>query len=161
MSMDTAHKSGWEISEVVFGFPLLAAIGLHFIFPLRLPQGLFRLALIPVGAALFIAGLAVALSASREFARFSQSMEPGQPITRMVETGAFSISRNPLYLGIVCVLSGLGLLLNVLWILIMLLPSILLCHFILIAPEERYLSGKFGSDYAAYAGSVHRWCGRK
>jgi protein-S-isoprenylcysteine O-methyltransferase Ste14 len=159
--MDTAHKSRWEISEVVFGFPLLAAIGLHLTFPLGLPQGPFRLALIPVGAALLVAGLSVALSARREFARLSQSMEPGQPITRMVETGAFSISRNPLYLGIVCLLSGLALLFNVLWILIMLLPSIVLCHFILIAPEERYLASKFGSEYAAYAGSVHRWFGRK
>jgi len=161
MSADAAHKSPWEISEVVFGIPLLAAIGLQFAFPLALPQGALRLILIPSGAALFAAGLAVVISARREFARFGQSMEPGHPITRIVDTGVFSISRNPGYLGILGVLSGIALMFNGFWILLMLIPATILCHYILIAPEERYLKTKFGADYAAYAGSVRRWLGRK
>ena len=73
----------------------------------------------------------------------------------------FAISRNPLYLGSVLVLMGIALALNVLWALVMLLLSIILCHYILIIPEEQYLAEKFGDEYKEYAASVHRWLGRK
>ena len=46
------------------------------------------------------------------------------------------------------------------WILILLLPALVLCHYVLIVPEERYLAAKFGAEYQAYAATVHRWLGR-
>lgn len=158
--MDTAHKSGWEISEVVFGIPFLVSIVVHWALPLAVPQGTFRLILFPVGGALLIAGIGLIVVARREFARYSQSMDPGHPISRIVDTGVFSVSRNPLYLGIVSTFTGVALVLNILWILVFLIPEIVLCHFVLIAPEERYLTNKFGSQYLAYAASVRRWLGR-
>ncbi len=42
----------------------------------------------------------------------------------------------------------------------MLLPAVIACHYILIAPEERYLRQKFGNEYVDYAGRVRRWLGR-
>ena len=44
---------------------------------------------------------------------------------------------------------------------VMLLASIVLCHYILIIPEEQYLAAKFGKEYEEYVASVHRWLGRK
>jgi protein-S-isoprenylcysteine O-methyltransferase Ste14 len=161
MSSDTAHRSRWEISEVVFGIPLLVSIALQWLVPLALPQGIPRQALIPVGIVLIIVGLSFIVLARREFAQYRQSMEPGHPISKIVQTGVFSISRNPLYLGIVIALSGIALVLNALWILVLLIAAMILCHFVLIAPEERYLKNKFGQEYLAYAASVRRWLGRK
>jgi len=40
-------------------------------------------------------------------------------------------------------------------------PGVLACHYILIAPEERYLLGRFGDQYGEYAKTHHRWLGRK
>jgi protein-S-isoprenylcysteine O-methyltransferase Ste14 len=160
MTMDTAHPSYWQISEVVFGVPLLAAIALHWIAPLGVPPGPLRLALILVGAALLILGGWVALSARREFARHSQSMEPKRSISRIVDTGVFAISRNPLYLGIAVGLAGAALAFSNLWILVLLLPAVVACHYVLIAPEERYLRAKFGNEYTEYAARVRRWLGR-
>lgn len=158
---DSAHKSRWEISEVVFGIPFLISLALQWAVHLSLAQGFLRRALIPVGAILFITGIALIVLARREFARYGQSTEPGHPTSKIMMTGVFSISRNPLYLGIVIALTGLGLALNFLWILVLLLPAILLCQYILIAPEEIYLQNKFGKEYLAYTDSVHRWLGRK
>ena len=72
----------------------------------------------------------------------------------------FSVSRNPLYLGAVCFLVGVALALNLPWVLVFLLPSLVTCHYVLIAPEERYLVAKFGEEYRTYAATVHRWIGR-
>jgi protein-S-isoprenylcysteine O-methyltransferase Ste14 len=161
MNTDSAHKSRWEISEVVFGIPFLISLALQWAVPLSLTQGILRQALIPVGVALFIIGVGFIVLARREFAHYGQSTEPGHPTSEIVMTGVFSISRNPLYLGIVSTLSGVALALNFLWILVLLIPAILLCQYILIGPEERYLQNKFGKEYLGYAASVRRWLGRK
>ncbi|MCG3212663.1 MAG: hypothetical protein FOGNACKC_06338 [Anaerolineae bacterium] len=73
----------------------------------------------------------------------------------------YAISRNPLYLGGVFFILGLGLALNLLWAVVMLLLSIIGCQYGLILPEERYLAAKFGDEYKAYTVSVQRWLGRE
>lgn len=160
MSTNAAHERWWQTSDVVFGMPLLAAIALQLFVPLRLFGG-FRLpVIIAGGVAFFITGVALVLFARREFARHGQHTDPGHPTTNLVTTGIFSFSRNPLYLGVVCLLIGIALMINSLWVLVFLLPSIGACHYILIAPEEKYLAATFGEEYHTYAASVHRWLGR-
>ena len=161
MDVDSAHKSSWEIAEVVFGVPFLIGIAIQFIVPFSLPQGILRQVLIPVGIALIITGIGFIVLARREFAHFSQPTDPGHPTSKVVKTGVFAISRNPLYLGGVLVFLGMALALNVLWAFAILLPSIILCHYVLILPEEQYLAAKFGGEYKEYTASVHRWLGRK
>ena len=161
MSVDSAHKSSWEIAEVVFGIPFIVGITLHFIFPISLPQGILRQVLIPVGSVIIIIGVGLVILARRQFAYFRQPTDPGRPTTKVIKTGVFAISRNPLYLGGVLVLLGIALALNMLWALIMLFLSMILCHYVLIIPEEQYLEEKFGDEYKEYADSVRRWLGRK
>ncbi len=161
MSTDVAHKTGWQIFEVVFCIPFLAAIALQLAVPLSLPRGFLTPAIILGGAALIIVGAALVVLARREFAQHGQPTDPGLPTSQIVTTGVFSVSRNPLYLGGVGVLVGIALVVNLPWVLVLLLPAIVACHFILIAPEERHLATKFGERYHLYTATVHRWVGRK
>jgi protein-S-isoprenylcysteine O-methyltransferase Ste14 len=160
MSMDVAHKSWWQTFEVVFGIPFFAAIALQLAVPLSLPRGFLSPAIIPGGAALISVGAALVVLARREFAQHGQPTDPGLPTSKIVTTGVFSVSRNPLYLGGVCILVGIALALNLPWVFVLLLPAFVACHYILIAPEEKYLAAKFGEEYRMYAASVHRWMGR-
>ena len=160
MSTEAAHTSYWQTSEVIFGVPLVVAITLQFLVPLSLPRGVFRWPFILGGAALIIAGLALIVLARREFGRRGQPTDPGRATTQVVTTGVFSISRNPIYLGAACLMAGIALAANLPWELILLLPSLVACHYVLIAPEERYLAARFGDEYRAYAAAVHRWIGR-
>ncbi len=160
MSTDVAHKRGWQIFEVVFGIPFLAAIGLQLAVPLALPRGFLTPAIIPIGVTLIIVGAAFVILARREFAQRGQPTDPGRPTTRVVTTGVFSISRNPLYLGGVCILVGIALAVNIPWVLMLLLPALVACHYVLILPEEKYLAAQFREEYARYAAAVHRWLGR-
>ena len=161
MNIDSAHKSHWEIAEVVFGIPFLISIAMQFIIPFSLPQGILRQVLIPVGIALIITGIGFIVLARREFAHFGQPTDPGHPTSKVVKTGVFAISRNPLYLASVIVFLGFALALNMLWAVVMLLLSIIICLYVLIIPEEQYLAEKFGEEYKEYTASVHRWLGRK
>jgi protein-S-isoprenylcysteine O-methyltransferase Ste14 len=161
MNVDSAHKSGWEIAEIIFGIPFLISIALHYIFPFSLPQGIFRQVLVSIGIVLMIIGIGFIVLARREFAHFGQPTDPGHPTSKVLQTGVFAISRNPLYLASVIVFFGIALTLNILWALVTLLASVVLCHHILIIPEEKYLAAKFGKEYKDYVASVHRWLGRK
>lgn len=161
MNNDAAHKSNWEIAEVVFGIPFLLGIGLQFLVPFSFPQEFPKQILVLTGIILIIAGVSVIVSARREFSRFGQPTDPGHPTSKIIKTGVFLISRNPLYLGCVMVLLGISLTANIFWILIFLLISIIFCHYVLILPEEKYLADKFGQEYKEYLASVGRWFGRK
>ncbi len=158
---DSAHNRWWQVSEVVFGIPLLAAIVLQFVVPLSLPGKPLRPIIITVGVLLVIMGLVLVILARREFAKHGERTDPGNPTHQIMTTGVFAFSRNPLYLGIVIFLAGIALAVNLPWMLVMLVPSIIGCHIILIAPEERYLAAKFGEEYAQYTRSVQRWIGRQ
>ncbi len=161
MNVESAHKSNWEISEVVFGIPFLIGLALHFVVPFSLPVWLLRLVLLIIGIVFMILGVGWIILARRELARFRQPTDPGRPTSQIVKTGVFAISRNPLYLGCVFFLLGVGFTFSSLWILLMLLVSIILCHYVLIVPEERYLAVKFGDEYQQYKASVRRWLGHK
>jgi len=159
MFPNAAHRHSWETFEAIFCIPFLVAIALEFLHGLSFPEGVRQVA-VPVGAALIVAGLAVGVLARRELARRGQPTNPGLPTTGLVTTGVFRISRNPLYLGGAGIIGGIGLAFNLPWVLILLGPSIIAGHYVLIAPEERYLAGKFGEPYLRYAASVRRWIGR-
>lgn len=161
MSTDAAHTRPWEIGEVVFGVPLLVAVVLHFIAPLAfLPPGLTPVLWL-IGGIFVALGVALISATRRELSKYAQPTDPGQPTRALVTTGVFSLSRNPMYLGVACFLLGLALVFRLTWLLALLLPTLIACHLILVAPEEHYLAAKFGADYGRYAASVRRWLGRK
>jgi protein-S-isoprenylcysteine O-methyltransferase Ste14 len=161
MSNNAAHNVWWQIFEVVFGIPFLIAIGLHLAIPLSFPRGTLTPLLTILGIALLITGTILVVRVRQEFSRYGQPTDPGRPTSKIITTGVFSVSRNPLYLGGICILVGFALAFNLPWALVLLLPAIIACHYVLITPEERYLAAKFGEEYRLYTKAVHRWIGRK
>jgi protein-S-isoprenylcysteine O-methyltransferase Ste14 len=85
------------------------------------------------------------------------SILPGGATTAVLQSGPFRVSRNPLYVGLVALDAGLALLAGSFWALVFLPLGIVALLWGAIWPEERYLAGKFGDDYAAYQARVRRW----
>jgi protein-S-isoprenylcysteine O-methyltransferase Ste14 len=160
MSIESAHGRWWQIFEVIVGLPFLAGVGLQLIAPVSLPRGSVAPVIVLVGATLVVAGLTFIIGARRELAQHGQPTDPGLPTGELVTTGVFAVSRNPIYLGGVCLLAGIALVFSLTWSLLLLVPAVAACHYLLIAPEERYLAARFGAEYTQYRASVRRWLGR-
>ena len=161
MTTDAAHASWWQIGEIIFGAPLLAAVALQFIVPLSYFDPIFTVTFLVIGVTLCAIGIALIAAARRVLSTFDQPTDPGLPTSLMLTNGIFSISRNPMYLGAACLLVGIALVFKLAWMFVFLVSTLIACQSILIEPEERYLAAKFGAEYQRYAALVNRWFGRK
>lgn len=75
---------------------------------------------------------------------------------KLVQSGIFSHSRNPLYLGNFMILLGVGIVANS-WLFILLgIPFFLFAYSAIILAEEDYLEKKFGQEFKDYCKQVNR-----
>lgn len=75
----------------------------------------------------------------------------------LVTTGIFSHSRNPLYVGNILILVGLGIASNSLLFMAVFTPVFLFFWQAIVLAEENYLRNKFGQQYNEYCRRVNRW----
>ena len=78
----------------------------------------------------------------------------------LVTTGLFAHSRNPMYVGNVTMILGMGLLSNSLLYLLVVVPAFFFVYACIIRAEEGFLRAKFGAGFDAYARDVPRWLPR-
>jgi protein-S-isoprenylcysteine O-methyltransferase Ste14 len=156
----SAGTSAKDNANVQFPPPLIHAvailfgIGLASYFPLSLPEPplLIWLGIVLIGVSLPISG-----SAFRQFRRSRNPVAPNQPISGLMTGGPFRFTRNPLYLALAMLHSGIALITANTWILLALFPALLLVRYYVIAREESYLIRRFGDAYYEYQGRVRRW----
>jgi protein-S-isoprenylcysteine O-methyltransferase Ste14 len=119
--------------------------------------GIDRWLLVATGALLFTTGAATMLAAAGLFRRLGTHVPPSRPTTLIATTGPYRWTRNPMYLGMALVYSGIAIGFDGA-IALALLPLVLIViQRQVIAREERYLEAKFGDDYRRYKAEVRRW----
>jgi protein-S-isoprenylcysteine O-methyltransferase Ste14 len=75
----------------------------------------------------------------------------------LVTTGIFAHCRNPLYVGNILILVGLGIASNSLLFMAVFTPLFLFFWQAIVLAEENYLRDKFGEQYDQYCRRVSRW----
>jgi len=75
----------------------------------------------------------------------------------LVTEGLFSHCRNPLYVGNILIIVGLGIMSNSLFFMALMIPLFLFFYQAIVRAEENFLFGKFGDDYKKYMANVNRW----
>ena len=139
---------------LVFFGSLLAGLGLHQAWPLRLLPGGTH----PGWGGVLIAGaIALFVLAVRELRVAGTGIQTCHPTTSLVERGPYRVSRNPIYLAFALLQLGVAVLVNSAWSLGTLIPALGVVRYGVIAREEAYLERKFGDAYRRYARSVRRW----
>jgi len=138
---------------IFYGFILLAIISNLFL-PIK------KIIVYPynyLGIVLILVGLLIDMWAWMLFRRRKTTLNPFKRPLKLVNSGLFKISRNPMYLGMDLILWGTSILLGSLITFIFPILFTILIKKLFIEFEEKNLEKKFGKRYFNYKKRVRRW----
>ena len=132
------------ITMIVLHFSLRVAVVVH------APWNLVGIIPLALGAIMNVV-------ADRAFHEAGTTVRPFENSSRLVTDGLFKTSRNPMYLGFMLMLVGIGLILGSLtpFIVIPLFAVWIDRRFVIV--EEQMLANRFGERWREYAGRTRRW----
>ena len=91
------------------------------------------------------------------FKSYKEDPNPASDTNRLIKTGIFAYTRNPIYLAFVLFNFSMFLVFeNVMYLLSSLGLFIWINNYVIKA-EEDYLKNKFGDEFVRYCGAVKRW----
>lgn len=108
---------------------------------------------------LVVVALAFDLTGILAFRAAHTTIHPMRPerTAALVTGGVYRITRNPMYLGLACLLLAWAVWLSALWPFAGIVCFVLYITRFQIRPEERVLLATFGEAYADYMARVRRW----
>lgn len=106
-----------------------------------------------------ITGSLIDLSAIYVFIKAKTTVNPMKPNTTstLVSNGIFRYSRNPMYLGMLLLLTAWAIWLGNIFNIVLLILFMLYITFFQIKPEEDALSKLFGDQFSQYCATTRRW----
>ncbi|MFC2135528.1 methyltransferase family protein [Bacteroidota bacterium] len=110
-----------------------------------------------IGVLPFLAGIYLNLAADKDFKIADTTVKPFEKSKVLLKTGVFSITRNPMYLGMFLILIGVSILLGSLIPFIVSIVYAVLMDKIFIGAEESMLEDTFADEWIEYKKKVRRW----
>ena len=110
-----------------------------------------------LGIVPFVIGLALNLTADLAFKKHGTTVKLFEESSALVTGGVFRVSRNPMYLGFVLVLLGIGVFMGSLVPLGVVPVFAVVMQCVFITAEEKMLEETFGERWLAYRSKVRRW----
>lgn len=110
-----------------------------------------------LGGVPFLLGTALTVRALQLFRLHRTTPEPFRTSRALVTSGPFRVTRNPMYLGILLMFSGVACLLGTVapWLVVLMLGVVF--DVLFIRREEGQMETKFGDVYRHYKAQVRRW----
>lgn len=137
-----------------FAIYILVIATMHYILPI------FEFLFYPwnlIGLVPLLFGLIINLLADKQFRDSKTTVIPFEDSKKLVVTGLYKFSRNPMYFGMLIILFGESILFGSLSSIIIASTFIFLINIKFIRFEEKMLMTKFNTDYLMYRSSVRRW----
>ena len=112
-----------------------------------------------LAVALVVGGVAMAVFGIKEFRRTQTTINPLKPETasNLVVSGIFRFTRNPMYLGMLCIALSSVAFYGSAWCLIAVIAFFGFITRFQILPEERAMASLFGEKFDAYKANTRRW----
>ena len=133
---------------------LIISILLHYSLPLI---QVFNYPFYLIGFLFFIIGTVLNIWADQLLKKQKTTVKPNEKPTVLIETGAFKISRNPMYLGMALILFGAGFILGSITSFIGSIIFVAAMEIAFIPQEEKNLREQFGEEFEKYKKKVRRW----
>jgi protein-S-isoprenylcysteine O-methyltransferase Ste14 len=116
------------------------------------------LPLVPLGVALIVLGLALSVTAAVLFRREGTELNPTSTANRrLVTSGPFRFTRNPMYLGLVIVTLGIAFWVGAWPMFLAPIAAFATANWVHIPFEEAKMRNQFGEAFDAYVRTVRRW----
>ena len=111
------------------------------------------------GSLIIISGLIIILSAIILFKKYQTTITPLNPsnATKLITDGIYKFSRNPMYLGLLLMLMGISIILNLTGGVFLIPLFILYLNLFQIIPEENAMVDLFKDEFTEYKKNVRRW----
>ncbi len=133
---------------------LLLAVGLHFVIPIvkfiRTPYNYTGILLLGIGIWLNI-------WADKLFKKKGTTVNSFEKSSFFIEEGPFRFSRNPMYLGMVIILTGVAVLLGSITPFLVPAGFFITMNVVFIPDEERAMEETFGEQFLDYKKRIRRW----
>lgn len=111
-----------------------------------------------LGLLIFVIGLIILIACIIQLAVEGKgTLSPADPTKNLVIKGLYKYSRNPMYMGVVLMLIGESLVVQVLQLWIYSGFVLLGFHLFILFHEEPRLTRDFGDNYLKYRKTVRRW----
>ncbi len=110
-----------------------------------------------LGIVLVVLGLSTILLIARSFRQAETTIIPDGAPSILLQTGLFTISRNPIYVAMAVILFGTALLTAHLWAFLFVALFVIAVDRMWIVKEEVNLEAEFGQQYRDYKQRVRRW----
>jgi protein-S-isoprenylcysteine O-methyltransferase Ste14 len=148
--------------SIILPPPLIffALLGAGFLLDYLIPFKLLRL---PREARLIccavLAGISFyfALGSIIVLLRNKTPFDPSKPTVKIVHEGPYRLSRNPMYLALLFLLTGFAVISGSIWLFLALPVLLIVLDIWAVRPEEAYLERNFSDRYLAYKAKVRRW----
>src|SRR5215208_5124645 len=154
MAEEQDNPGGWLPPPLTYLLTLV--LGLVLDRSLHLPFLPHRVARV-LGWPLVGGGIALATWFIRTMRAADTTLDINKPVSSLVQDGPFRYSRNPGYLSLAMIYTGLAILRSALRAILLLPLLVVVTQRELIEREERYLERTFGEEYLAYKRKVRRW----
>lgn len=145
--------------EIITLPPVLTLGGAAVIFARGRAAGIDMPMLNWFGAALIVISLGLIIASALVFRTYKTPIIPDRTPEALITSGPFAKSRNPIYLSMLFVLLGLGLIFGTFWA----IPVAAIFAFLVtkfhIHPEEAVLRAQYPQDAPRYFARTPRWIG--
>jgi len=109
------------------------------------------------GCVLLAFGIYLNLAADKQMKQRQTTVKPFENSSYLIEDGIFAITRNPMYLGMAAILTGIAILLGSLTPFIVCFFFSYAIYHIFIRAEEKMLEKVFGQQWLNYKKKVRCW----
>jgi len=139
--------------QLLVGAAIIGGLAVDIALGFERPDALFTV----IGGPLVVAAILTIMWCARLLRERDTPFQANRPARALVTDGPYVYSRNPIYVGYVALVFGLGLVLGS-WTVTLLAPLVAVAlHFLSVLPEERHLQQKFGEEYDQWAADTPRW----
>ena len=147
-------KTRGPVPPIILLACILSEIGLHYKLPLA--------ELIPApwhwfGVAMIVVGVLIIIGPALAFLKANTTIIPFEDSSKLVVTGMYRYTRNPMYVGMVIILLGVAVLLGDLSPFSMPILFVPIMNSRVIRHEEEMLEERFGDEYREMKKSIRRW----